>query len=127
MTYRCEHCCKDYGPGKFAQQDLLRHVQSKHGTEKTMCHICKGQFDKSYLKKHVRTVHEGKRDQIHKCMHCGKEYIEKVRLRTHIKRHENVRDEKCNQCGKLFFCSETLKRHIGNVHNKGNQKFKCEM
>ena len=118
MIYKCEYCGKEHGPGKFAQQDLQRHIQSKHRIEKTECHICKGQFDKSYLKKHVMTVHEGKRDQIHKCMHCGKEYVHKYRLKTHIKReHDNVRDEQCNQCGKLFFSNDALKKHLRNRHS----------
>ena len=45
--------------------------------EKAECPICKEKIDKTYLKKHVRTIHEGKRDKIHKCEHCGKEYVEK--------------------------------------------------
>ena len=125
IIYKCEYCGKEIGSGKFAQQDLQRHIQSKHGTtrEKVECPICKEKIDKTYLKKHVRTVHEGIKDQIHKCVHCGKEYVHKFRLRTHIKRdHDNVRDEECNQCGKLFFSNDTLKKHLRNVHSIINVK-----
>ena len=117
--HKCEYCGKEIGPGKFAEQDLQRHIQSKHGTsEKIECPICKEKFVKIYLKKHIRIVHEGIKDQVHKCEQCGKEYAHKLRLRIHIKRdHDNIRDEECNQCGKLFFCRETLKKHLRNTHN----------
>ena len=117
--HKCEYCGKEIGPGKYAEQDLQRHIQSKHGTsEKIECPICKEKFVKIYLKKHIRIVHEGIKDQVHKCEQCGKEYAHKLRLRIHIKRdHDNIRDEECNQCGKLFFCRETLKKHLRNTHN----------
>ena len=131
--FHCEIC---NGKSFKQSQELKSHVKKIHPKEygefqkpreKAECPICKEKIDKTYLKKHVRTIHEGKRDHIYKCEHCGKEYVEKKCLRAHIKRHENVRDEKCNQCGKLFLSTETLRRHIGNVHNKGNQKIKCDM
>ena len=97
----------------------------KQQRENVECPICKENIVEVYLKKHIRTIHEGIKDELHKCEHCGKEYTHKLRLRIHIKhKHENVRDEKCDQCGKLFFCKETLRRHIGNVHDNG--KVKCD-
>ena len=80
----------------------------------------------SNIKRHINTVHEGKKD--HKCEHCGKKYTEKKGLKIHIKRiHDNIRDEQCNQCGKLFFTKEVLKGHIRNIHNKDqNPRLKCE-
>ena len=89
----------------------------KKPLEKTECPICKAILDKTGMKRHLKTVHEGRKD--HKCERCGKEYTEKKSLRAHIKReHDNVRDEQCNQCGKLFFTKEVLKKHIKNIHNK---------
>ena len=98
----------------------------KKPVEKTECPICKAILDKTGMKRHLKTVHEGRKD--HKCERCGKEYTEKKSLRTHIKReHDNVRDEQCNQCGKLFFTKEVLKKHVKNIHNKDqNPRYKCE-
>ena len=96
------------------------------GHEKIYCEKCGTTIDKTYLQRHLRIVHEGKRD--YKCEHCGKEYADKKGLSTHIKSsHDNVRDEQCNQCGKLFFTKEVLRQHIKNIHNKEqNPRFKCE-
>ena len=94
--------------------------------EKTYCEKCGTTMDKSYLPKHIRNVHEGKKD--HKCQNCGKEYTDRKNLSCHIKRaHDNVRDEQCNQCGKLFFTKEVLNRHIRNIHsNEQKPIFQCE-
>ena len=83
-------------------------------------------MDKKNFRKHLKIVHEGKRD--YKCEHCGNEYFEKRRLVGHIKReHDNIRDEQCNLCGKLFFTKEILTKHIKYIHNKEqNPGFKCE-
>ena len=91
-------------------------------TNETKCPLCKAIFEKANLKRHLRIVHEGRKD--HKCEHCGKEYAEKKRLKTHIKReHDNIRDEKCNQCGKLFFSKQVLNEHIRNIH----KHFSCHV
>ena len=87
-----------------------------------MCPLCKAIFEKSNLKRHLSTVHEGKKD--HKCDYCGKEYFEKKRLNHHIKReHDKIRDEKCNQCEKLFFSKELVQKHIRNFH----KHFSCHL
>ena len=95
----------------------------KKPVEKTVeCPICKAIFDNYNLKRHLRNVHEGKID--YKCVHCGKEYVDKKGLSTHIKSsHDNVRDEQCNQCGKLFFTKDVLNRHIRNIH----KHFSCNL
>ena len=97
--------------------------------EKTKCPLCKYEVSrKSDLPKHIKNVHEGKRD--HKCQNCGKEYTDKKNLNQHIKRvHEDhVRDEQCTQCGTLFFTKEVLNRHVKYVHDtEQNPKLlKCE-
>ena len=124
----------------FKQNKQLRtHVRSKHEekfeseknkvkkpVEKTVCPICEAKFDKTYLKRHQRQVHEHKKD--HKCEHCGKEFFDKKRLNSHIKRrHDKIRDEKCNKCDKVFFTKEVLQKHIKYTHNKElNQRVQHE-
>ena len=103
---------------------LQIHVKSKHEEKsesglagKTECPICKAIFSKFHLKRHLKQVHDGKKD--YKCEYCGNEYFEKRRLDGHIKReHDNVRNEKCVQCGKLYFTKEVLRKHVKNIHNK---------
>ena len=135
--FHCDLCKKSF----HRQSQLRTHVKTKHEeksesekakvkkpVEKTECPICKAIFDKTHLKRHLRTVHEGIRD--YKCEHCGKEFTEKKGLVCHTKRvHDNIRDEQCKHCGKCFFSKECLYRHIKNIHEKDLQekKFQCDM
>ena len=109
----------------FKHPDAFKnHVKSKHEEKsesglagKTECPICKAIFRKYQLKRHLKQVHDGKKD--YKCEYCGNEYFENKRLNGHIKReHDNVRNEKCVQCGKLYFTKEVLHKHVKNIHNK---------
>ena len=97
--------------------------------EKFYCSLCKYEVSrKSDLQKHIKNVHEGKKD--HKCQNCGKEYTEKKNLRQHIKRvhGDNVRDKQCTRCGTLFFTKDVLNKHVKYVHDREeNPKlFECE-
>ena len=81
----------------------------------------KGIFSCRDLKKHINSVHKGKKD--HKCDSCEKVFSEAGTLNRHInKMHEykvhedNKECYKCEYCEKLFRQSHTLKTHIRSVH-----------
>ena len=74
---------------------------------------------KSYLKTHIETVHEKRRD--HVCGYCpGVAYQTKNYLKTHIETvHEKRRDHACPYCpGVAFGEKGNVKAHISAVHLK---------
>ena len=73
--------------------------------------------------KHVRTVHEHKKD--YSCEECGKLFSQSQSVAIHIRAVHEGRKEKCEYCGKVFSYVDKLKRHIRIVHqgqkyNKSN-------
>ncbi len=62
-----------------------------------------------------------------KCEHCGKMFMRKTHVTTHIKMvHEQVRDYKCNFCDKAFSTRSNLTKHIHTMHEKARD-FVCEI
>ena len=77
----------------------------------------------SDLRKHVRTVHEQRRD--HACPQCDAAYGKASHLRTHVRSvHEQRRDHACPQCDAAFGEASTLRRHVRTVHNAAAEKKK---
>ncbi len=81
------------------------------------CHICGHCFAQSAdLRKHIRTVHEGKRPFA--CDLCSKRFGEKGNLRKHRRSvHFNERPFGCSTCGATFAFKDGLARHIKLVHD----------
>ena len=113
---KCTQCDSAYATKK----SLLSHIAFVH--EKTIGIVCphcgRNCMDKSYLKKHVRIVHELAGKHLLKCEHCEKSFKYENGLKSHIKIiHEGTR-VKCQVCQKLFVSKTAMKRHIENVHEK---------
>lgn len=61
----------------------------------------------TYLKMHIKKVHEGEKLPCHL---CKMEFKFKLSLENHIKRiHEQSEEHKCEMCGMSFGCETTLK------------------
>ena len=55
------------------------------------CKICEKTIQLGSLKRHIKTLHEGQRNQ--KCDYCGKYFTESGSLKRHIKAiHEGQRN-----------------------------------
>merc|ERR1712080_86769 len=71
-----------------------------------------------HLKKHVREVHEGRKDHI--CTYCAKSFKNKEALKRHSSIiHEGIKRFKCEICKNLAYGqSHELKKHYLNVHKE---------
>ena len=80
-------------PSSTTDESLSQAVDSKKDIG-TVCAACGKTFSKAtYLKKHIRIVHEGHKD--YKCESCGKSFSEAGSLKIHINTiHEGQKDHK---------------------------------
>ena len=77
--------------------------------------------DASNLKKHVRTVHEQRKD--HACPQCDATFGAASSLRTHLRTvHEQRRDHACPQCDAAFGAAQHLRTHVRTVHEQRKQQ-----
>ena len=110
QQYNCQVC-----KNEFIQFDLyISHFET---CKNYKCGSCGKSFSqKSNLKKHIHTVHEGLKD--HKCEFCGKSFFDASTLKKHILTvHEGQKNYKCELCGKSFSSADALKYHNRTRHD----------
>ena len=91
------------------------------------CPICNQTFQlKSYLKKHIATVHEGQKP--YKCPQCDMNFSQKGGLKSHIDHiHEGKKyKHQCPQCDVSSHSPKLLQQHIAVVH-EGKKPFQCSL
>ena len=81
-----------------------------------VCPHCAAAFKQaSDLTRHVRTVHEKRRD--HVCPHCAVAFGRASTLTTHVRTvHEKRRDHVCPHCAAAFGHASHLGRHVRTQH-----------
>ena len=154
-TSKCEKC------GKLLKhkQSLKIHIRTAHDQIETemdvmiKCDHCEKILKKSYMKLHIKEVHEKQRNYVcdtcgiaftqkgslithsavhtglraYKCDACVKTYKTSSSLNTHKKIiHEGRREHVCNYCAKAFGAAEDLKLHTTVIH-LGIKKWKCDL
>ena len=99
----CDICSRDFQ----GHLKLKIHRQRFHGSSK-QCKDCGGMFKN--LLKHMRTMHTTDDDKKYQCDECGKGFIDKTRLGSHIlSLHTNEKPFVCRfMCG--FACSSSGNR-----------------
>ena len=108
----------------YVHEEIKNNIKNSKGLTDGMCQIC-GKYFKgpNYLKRHISTVHERKKD--FKCDICDKGFTEKKSLKQHIStQHEGKRPFKCELCKKSFTVKRTLMEHVSVIH-EGKRPFKC--
>merc|ERR1711956_118788 len=70
---------------------------------------------KNALKRHIDSVHEGKRP--HLCTICGSSFAENRKLQIHIAAvHKKEKPFSCHLCGANFARKDKVNAHIKAVH-----------
>ena len=129
-----------HGSSFSCKSDLKRqmpaHHIAGHDRKRAACTICGTSFGRiSDLKRHIETVHEGKRKKrersyapVHQanktqCPICSGYFGRKTDLKRHMETvHEGKRTH-CPQCSASFARKTDLKRHIETVHE--GKKAQC--
>ena len=90
------------------------------------CPQCDLSFGRpAHLTRHVRLVHEGKKD--HACPHtqCAAAFGRASALTIHVQTvHEKRRDHKCTECEAAFGTASNLTKHVRTVHG-GKKDHAC--
>lgn len=126
--------CSKCGYNFLRYIDLKRHKLT-HPMLKTLnCTFCSRKFVfhmhfKCHLKSHETNQSETENnssDEKHKCLECGKEYIQSE-LQRHMLSHMNIKPYVCNICQKSFSRPNNLKMHTQEVHcdSKDQRNFTC--
>lgn len=72
------------------------------------------------MKRHIETVHEGKRTQ---CPNCSASFARKTDMKRHIETVHEGKKTQCPICSASFSRQTDLKRHVESVHEgKSRQK-----
>lgn len=114
-SYECEKCQLLF----MTEKDYLLHKKLHRGllvVGQYQCHLCCYSTNISTnLHNHVAT-HSGERP--HTCKICGKGFIQKVNLQTHLLTHAppSERPHKCSICGKGFIQKRQLQAHMMKRH-----------
>ena len=116
FKYFCpyEHCKKGF---QIKGEQWEQHIRTHTGERPHLCTICGQSFNnKQYLKDHVAWRHKG--ESKHVCKYCQRQFPKGAQLRNHERTHTGERPFKCEECGKAFVQKIHLTTHIRGVHKR---------
>ena len=80
------------------------------------CTDCGEMFTVAQMKDHIISKHRPISDRPFKCEYCGKGFITKIQLQTHLNIHTGEKPHKCKFCGAAFNASASRYNHEKLVH-----------
>jgi uncharacterized Zn-finger protein len=83
------------------------------------CKLCDAKFKRTSLKRHVETIHEGKK---YECHICNEDFTSKPSLKLHVSSIHEEKTFECTVCSASFTQRGNLKRHIVSIH-EGERPF----
>ena len=115
--YLCNSCGRTFKQSSSLQRHEKRIHEMDENYARIMCEICGKSVSTEHYKDHKLAAHGVGRHKDHKCDTCGKSFVLRRVLQTHIKSvHEGQRNNKCEICGKSFYAVTDMQRHIDSVH-----------
>ena len=128
--FTCTECNAHFNE-KFQFNKHL--VKNQHGEYESVprryyfknCKVCGKEFVRGSLNVHMLThltEEERNRLKVHKCTKCGRGFMARYDLMTHIASHSEVRPFICNTCRQCFKTKKRLLAH----HHRCSGVFKCQ-
>jgi len=119
--YKCFYCDKSF---KYYQ--LRRHESLVHGEKQYKCRFCEKVFNNPfYGKDHERFFHiKDEENWKFQCGQCGKKFLKRYFLKSHMKHVHGPRQFACETCGKSFTTAAYLTKHY-EIHTNRERSHKC--
>ncbi|CBY23081.1 unnamed protein product [Oikopleura dioica] len=119
----CEYCSKTFS----TKANYNAHLKRMHPAECQLpitVHQC-GECNRSFPRATDLRTHQKRHLNIreHKCTYCEQSFVTKSSLQVHLRRHNGEKPYKCTECSAEFVDSCGLKRHIDNIHSE--VRWKC--
>ena len=115
--------------GPFPSKSKLNHHLLTHSDTQTRCQTCSALFRSlSVAQNHICSLLSRSKSSQNKCPHCGYTTSKTSALKSHLLVHQTRRQVlSCHLCSS-FKCSRKseLNRHIGKMHQKSQERFKCD-
>ncbi|XP_013414133.1 oocyte zinc finger protein XlCOF6 [Lingula anatina] len=121
-------CCNYCDYRTEYRQTVINHLKRRH-LEKTLpCPMCGVKYAvQNDLRRHIESKHLPKpaKDRII-CHVCTQTFTTDLGFKFHMKRHEaDPVEAQCDECGKMFYHASHLKAHKKRRHPKGPMPFVC--
>ena len=117
----CDICGRAFR--RHQKRSLLDHIQVHENKREFPCNDCPLKFNTlSYLKLHIKTVHEKRVRKDYKCDICEKEFRSNAKLMEHKYIHSGQKPFQCTFCGRAFAQGANLKSHSQRCSENGAKK-----
>ena len=121
---QCSHCVKTFGYKTSLDDHISKVHEGKSELHRVQCKLCDKVLSKNYMRDHVLTVHERKKE----CLICHQQFKTKRILTDHISTvHEEKSPMKAppfdGQCGISGITNESRKK--SENHNKTKMTSNC--
>lgn len=115
----CTQCGDTFGSALLVYQ----HVLTAHAASDMLhCPLCSAKFPAHRQDNFLAHLHSHAADPDVQCTVCGKKFLNRARLATHMATHEQ-RSKKhlCAFCGKSFLHKYSYEKHMKQVHGAENE------